>query len=168
MHPNLEVRKTIIGNGVFSNRNISKEEILVIFGGYIFKCIEEASFPKSMKDFSHQITSEFVIGIKKKSELQPVDFINHSCSPNSGFKGQIVLVAMRDIEKDEEITFDYCTVLSRSKGETHSYSFVCQCGSSSCRKVITCNDWKNPNLQKKYSGYFQWYLEEKIKKMSSK
>jgi len=34
-------------------------------------------------------------------------FINHSCEPNVGFAGNVVLVAMRDIEAGEELTTDY-------------------------------------------------------------
>ncbi len=101
------------------------------------------------------------------SEYQPtVESINHSCSPNAGFKGQIVLVAMHDIKKGEQITFDYATVLSKPRGVDKEYEFKCNCGSVECRKSITWNDWKNPVLQKKYDGYFQWYLGEKIKELS--
>jgi len=54
-------------------------------------------------------------------------------------------------------------VLSKAKNVKKPYRFECQCGSKKCRKVVTWNDWKIPSLQKRYSGYFQWYLEEKIK-----
>ena len=33
-------------------------------------------------------------------------FINHSCGPNVGFAGNVVLVAMRDINAAEELTTD--------------------------------------------------------------
>jgi hypothetical protein len=36
------------------------------------------------------------------------------------------------------------------------------CGSPNCRGLITEEDWKIPELQKKYDGYFSWYLQEKI------
>ena len=78
-----------------------------------------------------------------------------------GFKGQIFLVAMRDIKPGEEATFDYGTVLHESP-DAPRYTLGCKCGASSCRGTITENDWKNPVLQKKYKGYFQYYLAEKI------
>ncbi|HTQ89004.1 MAG TPA: SET domain-containing protein [Streptosporangiaceae bacterium] len=41
------------------------------------------------------------------AEYEPVMlFINHSCEPNVGFAGNIVLVAMRDISPGEELTTD--------------------------------------------------------------
>jgi len=35
------------------------------------------------------------------------DLVNHSCDPNCGLVGAVLVVAMRDIEPGEEITFDY-------------------------------------------------------------
>ncbi|MEY8013773.1 SET domain-containing protein-lysine N-methyltransferase [Mycobacterium servetii] len=34
-------------------------------------------------------------------------FINHSCEPNVGFAGNIVLVAMREVTAGEQLTTDY-------------------------------------------------------------
>ena len=38
----------------------------------------------------------------------------------------------------------------------------CNCGADNCRGVITGQDWKNEELQKKYHGYFAWHLQRKI------
>lgn len=62
--------------------------------------------------------------------------------------------------------FDTSEWLSKPKGLKAEYQFSCLCGAKNCRKKITWHDWKNPKLQKKYQGYFQWYLEEKIKRYS--
>ena len=104
------------------------------------------------------------LGVKKKSEIEYSCFFNHSCDPNAGINGQIFLVAMRDIEKGEQITFDYAMTLHHTEG-VGRYELKCLCGSKNCRGTITEDDWKIPELQKKYAGYFQWYLEEKIKKL---
>jgi len=34
-------------------------------------------------------------------------FLNHSCEPNVGILGQIIFVAMRNIDSGEELTIDY-------------------------------------------------------------
>ncbi len=166
MHPSLEVRDVInMGKGVFTKKAVKKGTVLVIFGGYVFTFAEESTFKDGMDDFAHQISSEFVFGIREREEIQPVDYINHSCEPNCGFQGQIFLVAMRNIKKNEQISFDYCMVLSKAKNVKKEYRFNCECGLKTCRHVVTWNDWKIPALQKKYAGYFQWYLNEKIKKL---
>lgn len=162
MNTELEIKETNkYGKGVFADRNIKKGERLAIFGGYIMSLEEEKQLPKNIRDLAHQIDDNFVIGIKEENEIQNVDNFNHSCDPNAGFKGQIFLVAMRDIEAGEEITFDYAMTL----GGDEPYSMECLCGKENCRKIITNEDWKNPELQEKYKGYFLWYLEEKINKL---
>jgi hypothetical protein len=45
---------------------------------------------------------------------------------------------MRDIEKGEELTYDYSLADSNP-----NFSINCSCGSRDCRKTITGNDWKD-------------------------
>jgi SET domain-containing protein len=54
--------------------------------------------------------------------------INHSCSPNCSVDlATMAIVALRAIEPDEELTFDYCTTESDL-----AEPFVCQCGAVNC------------------------------------
>jgi len=152
------------GNGVFAKKNIRKDELLVIFGGYIKSVIEEEESGDLIYNESVQISENHCLGILESKDLEDSSFFNHSCSPNAGFKGQIFLVAMKNIKKGEQMTFDYAMVLSKAKNAKF-YKMKCLCGSKNCRDFITDNDWKNSELQKKYNGYFQWYLQEKINKL---
>ena len=151
------------GKGVFADKNIKKGELICVFGGYIKSLAEEEKMPKEIQDEGVQISEEFALGVIKKSQLENASFFNHSCEPNAGFKGQIFLVAMRNIKKGEQVTFDYAMVLAKAKNVTF-YKIKCFCGSKKCRGYVTENDWKNPKIQKKYNGYFQWYLQDKINK----
>lgn len=153
-----------LGMGVFSEGQIKKDEILTVFGGYVQEIVNEKYLPAEIADNCHMISDKLVFGIKKVEETETSSFFNHSCEPNAGFKGQIFLVAMRDIKIGEQVTFDYAMVLSKSD-DLPSYSFDCKCSSANCRGQVTESDWEKPELQKKYEGYFQWYLEEKIKKL---
>ncbi len=65
---------------------------------------------------------------------------------------------MRDIEPGEEICFDYAMTDSYPYDE-----FDCQCRSPMCRGRITANDWRLPDLQEHYRGYFSSYLEKRIR-----
>ncbi len=71
---------------------------------------------------------------------------------------------MRNIKKDEEVTFDYAMVLHRTRG-CKPYRLACKCGGGDCRKVITDMDWRIPELQERYAGYFSWFLQEKIDRL---
>ena len=53
-------------------------------------------------------------------------------------------------------------VVSKSIGSDIVFEMECKCGSSNCRKRITEEDWKIPELREKYNGYFSQYLQEKI------
>ena len=38
----------------------------------------------------------------------------------------------------------------------------CACGAAHCRKVITGDDWRLPELQRRYAGFFSRYLEDRF------
>jgi SET domain-containing protein len=155
------------GHGLFAKNKIRKNELLAVLGGYVMPIKSELKLPKAINDNGIQINDKFVLGIKKMSEIEKAVFFNHSCEPNAGFGGQIFIRAMRDINKGEEVTFDYAMTLSRVPG-VPAYKMKCFCSSKKCRGVITDLDWMKKDLQKKYRGYFQYYLEEKIKKLKNK
>ncbi|KKP58016.1 MAG: Nuclear protein SET [Candidatus Moranbacteria bacterium GW2011_GWF2_34_56] len=165
MNPKLEVRNTEkCGKGVFAKLKINKDDVLAVFGGYIIKGIEVQDNSFYDSDYSLQISEDFLIGSMNKKDVTDTDFFNHSCNPNAGFKGQIFLVAMRDIDVDDEILFDYAMVLQEMIG-VKPYQLKCLCGQEECRGDITENDWKNEKLQNKYDGYFQTFIQEKINKL---
>ena len=84
-------------------------------------------------------------------------FSNHSCEPNIGVRGQIVFVAIRDVEAGEELTHDWAMT------DDDGYEMTCRCGAASCRGVVTGQDWRRPELQRKYGEYMSWYLLRKIR-----
>lgn len=82
---------------------------------------------------------------------------NHSCEPNIGFSNSITFIALRDIEPEEELVFDYAF------NETIIDGMTCNCGSENCRKEIHRDDWKIPSIQEKYKDYYSPYLKNKLK-----
>jgi SET domain-containing protein len=154
------------GEGEFAIEDIKKDEILAIFGGHIMVREERNNLPEDVRFLPIGIDNEMFIGPKSIEESDDADFFNHSCEPNAGLKGQIFLVAMRDIEKGEEITFDY--VMSCAQEGEKRVLFECNCGLPSCRKEITNHDWKIPELQEKYKGYFSFYIQRDIDKLNGK
>lgn len=162
LNPKLKVREAKShGKGIFAAEDIKHEERLAIFGGSVMLIDEISSLPENVQDYAMQIEERFVFG-NKTSIPEDTDYFNHSCDPNSGFHGQLFLVAMRDIAKGEEITFDYAMVVSESVGSNIVFEMDCKCGSPNCRRKITENDWKIPELRKKYKDYFSEYVKQKI------
>ena len=91
-------------------------------------------------------------------EPEPGDMVNHSCDPNCGLTGQIVVVALRPIEVGVQLTFDYAMCDGYPE-----VLFDCECGSTSCRGQVTGDDWRIPELQSRYCGYFSPYLERRMR-----
>jgi uncharacterized protein len=165
MNPKLEVRDTKkYGKGVFAKKDIKKGEMLIVMGGYILTIQDENNLKGVVADKPIEISNEFSIGPRSASDLKlmPQHYVNHSCNPNAGFNGQIFMVSMMPIKKGEEICYDYAMVMN-SNSESNSYfTFKCKCASKNCRETIAEDDWKKKDLQKRYNGYFQWFLQQKI------
>lgn len=159
-------RRGLLGKGVFAKGDIKKGEMLMVMGGYILTIEDENELTGTIADKPIEISESFSIGPRKSSDLarMPQHYINHSCDPNAGFKGQIFIVAMKSIKSGTEIAYDYAMVMHANKESNSFFQFDCACGSKKCRKLITEHDWKLENLQTHYDGYFQFYLQEKINK----
>lgn len=157
--PKAAVKESSIqGRGLFALESISKGEIVCIKGGHIFNRETLQQAAKTLGPAEIQIAEDLFIGPLKKPEREgSMIFSNHSCEPNIGVQGQIVFVAMRNIEAGEELTHDWATT------DFDTYEMECKCGAPSCRKVITGQDWQRKDLQEKYGGYMSWYLMDKIK-----
>lgn len=159
------------GKGVFAKNDIGKGETAAVFGGYVIAIKDLPDIQKKMSDAydvilhaGYQVTDDLIFSPINEEQFSVAEYLNHSCDPNCGFKGQIELVAMRDIQKGEEVTMDYamCTTSDLFSLEE------CLCGTINCRKATSGDDWMSPLLQEKYEGYFQPYIEEKIKNFKKK
>jgi len=159
MHPDCETRDSKCGRGMFARIGIPERTIVMIQGGHVMPIREEPVFSIGA-DFAIQISDDYVLGAKYEHEMEDTDFVNHSCDPNAGWKGQIFLVTMRNIQADEEITFDYATAVT-----LEGYGFRCDCGAINCRGQVTSRDWMLPEIQKRHAGWFQWYLQDKIERL---
>lgn len=146
------------GCGVYARERIYNGELISLWGG---KIVRKQELDPSMPRFTQRVLQiDEDLYILTAEEKEPNDCFNHSCEPNLGFSGQIGLVAMRDIDAGEELTFDY----AMSDGEPYD-EFECHCGTPSCRHKVTGNDWKLPELWFKYDGYFSPYLSRRIAKL---
>lgn len=161
LSPKLEVRPDPDkgGFGVFAREAAQVGEVLVVWGGNIVTEELLAELPEVTQHHAVQIDEELYLATV--GDLEPADYVNHACEPNLGLRGQITLVALRDIQPDEEVCFDYAMTDSTPYDE-----FECHCGLPTCRKVVTGNDWKLPELWAKYQGYFSPYLQRRIEQLA--
>lgn len=142
------------GKAMFANQDFQKGEVLVIFGGRAVTRETLNSISETLGRHALQIGKELFL---LEHAFEDGECFNHSCDPNLGVQGQITLVAMRDIKQGEEVCFDYSMVDMSDADE-----FVCRCGSRLCRGRVTGEDWRLPDLQKRYKGFFGAHVQRAI------
>jgi SET domain-containing protein len=159
LSPKTEVRESKIhGRGLFAIADIAKEEIVAVKGGHILdrKALREQITPR-LGPVEIQIDDDLFIAPVTDDERElSMLYLNHSCDPNLGMRGEITFVAMRDIRSGEELTHDWAMT------DDDDHSIECNCGAADCRKILTGKDWQRPDLQNRYAGYFSAYLARKI------
>ena len=124
---------TIAGRGVFAEVDIRKGELIHRMGGRrvsLLGCIAAAltgairiGDPLPIRKYEYVVLDEFSI------------LFNHSCGANAGIANEVNLIALIDIARGTEITFDYSMTL-RASVLTAFRKMPCGCGAPSCRKTI--------------------------------
>ena len=148
----------IHGRGLLAVGSFVKDEIVAVKGGHVFDRRTLETVERVLGPAEIQIGEDLFIGPLAENEREgSMIYSNHSCEPNIGVRGQIVFVAMRDIEAGEELTHDWAMT------DDDASSMQCRCGAAACRKIVTGQDWRRRELQEKYGHYMSWYVLEKIK-----
>ena len=149
------------GWGVYAARPLLRDEFLVCWGGAVVPWSQFQRLSDDLQRHSVQVEDDLFLVSLHPSD--PAEMVNHSCEPNAGLSGQIVLVAMRAIAEGEEICFDY----AMSDGSPYD-EFDCSCGAAACRHHVTGADWQLPTLRARYAGYFSPYLQRRINQLAAR
>ena len=158
-NPKTEKRVSQIeGRGLFARDAISAGEIVAVKGGVIMDAAAFALVRDEVSPADIQIEDGLYIAPTSADEVEAnILCLNHSCHPNVGVRGQITFVAMCDIPAGDELTIDYAMI----DGDP-AEQMACSCGAQECRKLITGDDWRLPDLQRRYAGYFSRYIQERF------
>jgi hypothetical protein len=143
------------GFGVYATKPVQQGELLMVWGGRVVDEQSLEALPATTR--RHSVQVEEGLYLVPIGPAEPADYLNHSCDPNAGMSGQIAVVALRDIAPGEEVCIDYAMCDGSPYDE-----FVCACQMPNCRKQVTGNDWKKPELWERYAGYFSLYLQRRI------
>lgn len=149
------------GKGIFAINDINKGELVYRLSG------EKVSLAECWRRINlgeEDLADPFQIGLRTYIDLDEVSRVfNHSCDPNTGVRNKSDLIAVRDIKKGEEITYDYSTTVGPNIPNTE-WSMLCSCNSDNCRKTIS-NILSLPIKQ--YNYYKKnMFLPDYIKKMN--
>jgi hypothetical protein len=153
MHnPNIAIQDTALGKSLFASASIQKDDVIAVFDGQVY----EAETSDDLPNESPLCVRDHAIQIETHKWIDSEGFgryINHSCEPNCGIKDRVKIVAMRNIQKGEELTLDYDMM------ENSNWTMDCQCDTSSCRKTIRGYKYLPESKRKEYAGYIsEWLL----------
>lgn len=141
----------INGKGVFAGEDIHEGNRIQYIKGKRVKNVIKS------KEESEAIANW--IGVSRKfwmnTDGTPFRFINHSCDPNAAIMGTKTVVALRNINKDDEITIDY----SMSDADPYWEGIHCSCGTKNCRKEIRTIYTVPPEVFKKHMPYVSRYFQ---------
>ena len=142
------------GRGVYAREPIPRGELLVVFAGSVLEGEELAQLSADQRRLVLQVDENHYL----LSDVEGwADWVNHCCEPNAGLRGQVTLVAMRDIEAGEEICYDY----AMSDGSPYD-GFACRCERAGCRGRVSGDDWMLEELWERYGGFFSPYPQTRI------
>ena len=159
LSPRLEGRACdhVRGNGIVAVQPVHRGDLLVVWGGTVLQRYGVELLPLDQRRLVLQIEENHFLWSTIEG---PGDWVNHSCAPNSGLSSPITLIALRNIRRDEWITYDY----AMSDGSPYD-EFECDCDTPRCRHRVTGDDWRQPELQQRYAGYFSGYLDRRIQRL---
>lgn len=160
--------------GVFANTPYSSGTFIMSFHGTVFK---QNSMPQwDVAGKSMQIGNGLYLGPSGKYD----DFVQHSCNPNCGVlteekvmppslvkdtNGKMVmgkawispaqLIAIRDIQAGEELTWDYSSTTNDP-----NWMMECSCGSVGCRGLVRGYQYLPKRISARYrmAGVVPHYL----------
>lgn len=131
---------------IITNQTIASGEKIIQFKGALFdiSSVANETLLTPADDRYIQIGPTTLMGPSGEFD----DYINHSCEPNSGVRkinNEWWLVAIKNIEVGQEITWDYSTTMYND-----DWQMNCDCKAAHCRKII--KEYKTlPNkIKKKY------------------
>lgn len=126
----------IAGYGIFASKDIVSGEL--IFKGeekaqrIVTKNYVETNWnAEEMENFKHYAypvgKDVYILWDENPAEWAPQ---NHSCNPNTAFKG-LNVYSIKNISKGEELTLDYATII-----DENMEAFNCNCGAENCKGII--------------------------------
>jgi SET domain len=127
----------IAGYGIYATQNIAPNYIIFLGEGRWQRIVTKAYVQQhwsaeeqeNFRRYAYPVSDEvFILWDDQPENWAPQ---NHSCEPNTAYKG-LNVYAIRPIAKGEELTLDYTSFLS-----TDMEPFMCQCQSENCKGLVT-------------------------------
>ncbi|WP_431820938.1 SET domain-containing protein [Burkholderia sp. F1] len=148
-------RSGVHGRGVFAVAPIKAGERVVEYKG------ERISWKEALRRHPHdpnEPNHTFYFALEEggvidgKVDGNSARWINHSCAPNceaEELDGRVYIHALRDIEPEEELFYDYGLVIDAKLTKKLKREYACHCGAQSCRGTLLATSDTDADAKKK-------------------
>ena len=160
LHPAVEVRpSTIAGRGLFATEGLPAGTVISRLGGRLVDIVELRRMIAESDAGNARYVDSIVVAEDRHLVVDPGDnrFGNHSCDPNLGWDDEYALATMVDVAAGQELVSDYA--MSTADPE---YVLRCHCPSYRCRQMVAGDDWRIPQLQERYRGWWVPYVQSLV------
>ena len=132
----------IHGNGVFAVRKIAEGTRVIEYEG---KRITEKQAERRFGLDADNPHHTFFFSLESGKLIDGGDagndarWINHSCAPNCEAqeeKGRVFIHALRDIQRGEELSYDYGLIIDERLTKAIRQAYACRCGAPECRGTM--------------------------------
>jgi SET domain-containing protein len=130
------------GKGVFARRRIFAGERIIEYKG------ERLSWKEALRRAtanSGPVNHTFLFSLADGRVIDggahgnDARWINHACEPNCEAledAGRVFIYALRDIQRGEELNYNYPLILEERHTAAVKRAFACRCKSPNCRKTM--------------------------------
>jgi hypothetical protein len=133
----------IAGRGGFAARDIARgERVIEYLGERVTHAVADARYD----DHAHSKHHTFLFAVSRQTVIDAAvngndaRFLNHSCDANGEAvieRSRVFIVAIKDIRKGEELTYDYAFTRDGTETEEEEFTlYGCRCGTKKCRGTI--------------------------------
>ena len=158
LHPAVEVRPSpIAGRGLFAATDLPVGTTVSRLGGRVVDTAELHRLFAAHEDGRGAYIDSVAVAADRHLVLPPGSdqhYGNHSCDPNLGWTDAYTLATMVDVPAGQELVSDYA--MSTTDPD---FLLRCHCESYRCRQMVEGTDWRIPQLQARYQGWWAPYVQ---------
>jgi hypothetical protein len=156
LNPDVEVRPSdVAGRGLFAVTDLPAGTRVSRLGGRLVDTATMRDLAAASAEHLH------TLAIDEDTHLlvAPGDGRsgNHACDPNLGWVDAFTLATMVDVAAGAELLTDYA--MSTVEPD---WIMRCHCASYRCRQMIEGTDWRIPQLQARYHGWWTPYVQRLV------
>ena len=147
------VGRSATGLGLFAAALIEKNTDIVEYTGPRIPTKEAQALDRRRANkYLFEIDRRWTIDGSPRGNV--ARYVNHACDPNVGWLDERTLATMTDVAAGEELVTDYAMSIVEPE-----WFLRCHCPSYRCRQMVEGTDWRIPQLQRRYAGWWAPHVQ---------